>query len=102
MKIQYKDRMQDSTTTPGTGTYTLANAAATGFQTFSGAGMTSGATVCYMVTDGTNWEVGTGVYSTVGPSLTRVTIFSSSNSGSAVNWSAGSKTVAVVNPAQMF
>ena len=60
--------------------------AVTGFQSFTVVG--NGNTTYYSATDATGgWEVGIGTYSTTGPTLTRTTILSSSNSGSAVTFS---------------
>ena len=70
--------------TPGTGTITLL-AAAPNAQTFASAGIATGATVSYRIDDGTNWEVGIGVYTLSGLTLTRGTIVASSNSGSAIS-----------------
>jgi hypothetical protein len=71
--------------------------AVTGFQSFSTIGNTN--TTFYSATDGSgNWETGVGTYSTTGPTLTRTTILSSSNSGSAVTFS-GTVNVFVAYPA---
>lgn len=97
MALVVKDRVKETTTTTGTGTYTLAGAA-TGYQSFSVIGNAN--TTYYTVTDGTNWEVGLGTYTSSGTTLSRDTILESSNSGNAVNWSAGSKDVFVTYPAE--
>jgi hypothetical protein len=97
MAIVVKDRVKETTTTTGTGTYTLAGAA-TGFQSFAVVG--SGNATYYTVTDGTNWEVGAGTYTLSGTTLSRDLILASSNSGSAVNWGAGSKDVFLTYPAE--
>ena len=95
MAIVVKDRVQETTTTTGTGTLTLAGAA-TGFQAFSAIG--DGNETFYTITDGTDWEVGIGTYTLSGTTLSRDTILDSSNSGSAVNWGAGTKDVFVTYP----
>lgn len=101
-QFQFADRIQDGSTTTGTGTFTLTNTAADGYRTFAST-LNTGVTVAYLATDDNdNWEVGTGVYSSTGPSLTRVTVWASSNAGAAVNWAAGSKVISVVHPAQMM
>jgi hypothetical protein len=97
MPLIVKDRVKETTTTVGTGTYTLAGAA-TGFQSFSVIG--NGNTTYYAATDGTNWEVGIGTYTSSGTTLARTTILASSSGGSAVNWSAGSKDIFVTYPAE--
>jgi len=97
MPLVLKDRVRETTTTTGTGTYTLAGAV-TGFQSFSVIG--NGNTTYYTATDGTNWEVGIGTYTSSGTTLARTTILESSNSGSAVSWGAGTKDVFVTYPAE--
>lgn len=97
MALVLKDRVKETTTTTGTGTITLAGAA-TGFQSFSVIG--DGNTTYYVITDGTDWEVGLGTYTSSGTTLSRDSILESSNSGSAVNWGAGDKDVFVTYPAE--
>ena len=76
------DRVKETTTTEGTGAYTLAGAA-DGFQSFAAVG---DANECFFaVENGTDWEVCRGVYTASGTTLTRAEILASSNSGSAVN-----------------
>ena len=90
MAHRLRTRVKETTTTTGTGTYTLAGAA-TGFQSFAAIG--DGNTTEYMVTDGTNWEMCVGTYTASGTTLSRGTVLESSNSGSAVNWGSGTKSV---------
>lgn len=90
------DRVKETTTTTGTGTYTLAGAV-TGFLAFSTVG--NGNTCHYCVENGTDWEVGLGTYTASGTTLARTTILASSNSGSAVDWGAGTKNVFLTAPA---
>lgn len=74
----------------GTGTFTV-SAAVTGYQTPASAGAVNGATYRYRAesSDLSQWEVGYGVYSSAGPTLTRATIlFNSSGTTSAINFSA--------------
>ena len=99
MALVLADRVQDLTTTTGTGTVTLAGSPPAGFQSF-GAAIGNGNTTYYTISGGTQWEVGVGTYTAAGTSLSRDTVLSSSNSGSLVNFSAGTKTVFVTYPAE--
>lgn len=98
MALIFADLVEETTTTTGTGSYTLAGASA-GFQTFASGIGTSNETF-YAVTDGTDWEVSRGTLSD-GMTLTRAAVLDSSNSGSAVNWAAGSKRIYAVAPAYL-
>jgi len=89
MALVFYDRVQQTGTANTTVSFTL-SATTVGYQSFSVIG--NGNTTYYSANDGTNWEVGLGTYSTTGPTLTRTTILSSSNSGSAVTFS-GTVTV---------
>jgi len=81
MALVLANRVQESATANTTVSFTLTGAVA-GFQTFAVIGDTN--TTHYSATDTSgNWEVGLGTYSTSGPTLTRTTIYASSNSGSA-------------------
>ena len=99
MAIVVKDRVKETTAVTGTGTATLLGAA-NGFQSFAAIG--NGNTTYYAIVnqeDGT-WEVGVGTYSTTGPTLTRTTIYESSNAGAAVNFAAGIKDIFCTYPAE--
>ena len=98
MALVLADRVQETTTTTGTGTVTLAGAA-TGYQTFAAVG--DGNSTYYTITGTTEWEVGIGTYTSSGTTLSRTTVLSSSNAGSLVNFSAGSKNVFVTYPASL-
>jgi hypothetical protein len=95
MALVLADRVQEYSTTTGTGTLTLSGAYA-GFQTFA-AGIGNGNTCYYTITSDTNqWEVGIG---TVGVgTLARTTLISSST-GSLVSF-VGTLTVFVTYPAE--
>ena len=96
MALVVADRIQETTTTTGTGTYTLAGAK-TGFASFSGIG--DGNTTYYACIAGADFEVGIGTYTASGTTLARTTILASTNSNNAVDWSAGSKDIFVTLPA---
>ena len=100
MAFVVKDRVKVTTTTTGTGTLTLGAAAVGGFQDFSVIG--DGNTTYYAITDSTNsaWEVGIGVYTSSGTTLSRDTVLESSNAGALVDFAAGSKDVFVTYPAE--
>ena len=99
MALVLKDRVQETSVSTGTGTVTLDGAVA-GYQTFSTA-IASGSTVYYTITaqTGSNWEVGVGTF-TSPDQLSRTTVLSSSNSGSLVNFPAGTKNVFVTQPSE--
>ncbi len=97
MAFQVFDRVQETTTTTGTGTVTLAGAVS-GFRSFSNAGLNNGDTTYYCITSGTAWEVGLGTFSTGPNAIARTTILASSNFGSAITL-AGTSNVFCVYPA---
>jgi len=97
MALVVKDRVQETSTTTGTGTITLAGAVS-GFQSFSAIGNAN--TTYYAIVGGSEWEVGLGTYTSSGTTLSRDTILESSNGGTAVNFSAGTKNVFVTYPAE--
>lgn len=100
----FKDRVKDTTTTTGTGNLTLSGTAPTGFVNFNTAfGTGSGNTFQYVIdsSGGSEWEVGIG-YLSASTTLVRSTILASSNSGSAVSFSAGTKNVRNTVAAEFF
>lgn len=99
MALVLADRVKETSTTTGTGTVALSGTAPTGFQTF-GTGIGNGNTTYYTISGGSEWEVGIGVYSSTGPTLTRDTVLSSSNANALVSFSAGTKDVFVTQPAE--
>jgi hypothetical protein len=100
LALAYADRVQETTTTSGTGSLTLAGAVA-GFQAFSAVFVT-GQVVYYALSDGTNWEVGQGTYTLSTTVLSRDIIFASSNAGAAVNLSGATTNVWCDLPAQVL
>ena len=99
MALVVKDRVKETTATTGTGTLTLAGAL-TGFQSFSSA-LSNGDTTYYAIFESSTgeWEVGLGTFTASGTTLARTTVLASSNSGSAVNLTAGSAEVFITEPA---
>jgi hypothetical protein len=98
MAFVLADRVRETTTSTGTTAVTLAGAV-TGFQTFAAIGDAN--TTYYAIAgQGTSeWEVGIGTYTASGTTLSRDTVLASSNSGSLVNFSAGTKDVFCDYPA---
>jgi hypothetical protein len=85
MPLVLANRVQETGTANTTVSFTLTGAVP-GFQSFSTIGNTN--TTFYSATDTAGgWEVGLGTYSTTGPTLTRTTVYASSNAGSAVTFS---------------
>lgn len=97
MALVVADRVKETTTTNGTGTVTLLGAS-TGYQSFAAVG--NGNTTYYTIaaSTGTEWEVGIGTYTSSGTTLSRDTVLSSSNSGSLVAFTTGTKDVFVTYP----
>ena len=100
MAFVLNDRVKETTTTTGTGTINLGGAA-TGFETFvAGIGNSNVTYYCIAGQGTAEFEVGIGTVTDASPAtLSRTTILSSSNSDSAVNFSAGTKDVFCTLPA---
>ena len=99
MALVVNDRVKETSTTTGTGTFSLAGASL-GFETFvAGIGNTN-TTYYSIVNENGEFEVGIGtVTDAATDTLSRDTILSSSNSDAAVNFSAGTKDVFCTLPA---
>ena len=98
MALVLKDRVRETSTTTGTGTFTLAGAVA-GFQSFSAIG--TGNTTYYTIATSSDWEVGIGTW-TSPDQLSRDTILASTNGGAAVDFGSGTKDVFATFPAEGF
>jgi len=100
MALVLDDRVKETSTTTGTGTLNLSGAVS-GFQTFV-AGVGDGNTTYYAIVnrDESEWETGVGTVTDASTdTLARTTVIASSNSDSAVDFSAGTKDVFTTLPA---
>jgi hypothetical protein len=99
MALVLADRVKETTTTTGTGAVTLAGAV-NGFQAFSD-GVGNSNTTYYTIQDanGTAWEVGLGTLNADSTTLTRTTVYESSNSDAAITLTSGTHTVFCTYPA---
>lgn len=100
MALIIEDRVAETSTSTGTGDFTLAGAI-TGFKAFSSV-CSTGDTLYYLIeavdSNGVptgEWETGLGTYSAAN-TLTRTTVSRSSNSNAAVTFGASTKRVTVV------
>ena len=95
---QFADRVKTTSTSTGSSAITLSSSGATGYQAFPSS--LDGETVGYVIeaSGGTDWEIGTGVYthSTLGLSRT----LRSSSTGSLLNLGSGTHTVFLTPAAQ--
>jgi len=100
MALVLNNRVRETTATTGTGDVTLAGAV-DGFQTFS-AGIGNDSTTYYAISLNTSnqWEVGLGTMSSDSSTMERTTVLESSNSDSAVSFSAGSKEIFCTLPSE--
>lgn len=107
MAIQGPLLVKVSTATTGTGTYTYTEAVANGYRTVTDAlndgDVSNGDQIYYVVidttVDGSNakmFEAGLGTLNTTAKTLTRDQVLQSSNSGSAIDWGAGTRDLYVV------
>lgn len=102
----FYDRVLETSTTTGTGTYALAGAV-TGFQAWAAVGNTNTGVYFAEEVDGNGvpsggWEVGLGTYTSSGTTLARTVVYASSNAGAAVNWSAGTRRIGLCEPAAYY
>jgi hypothetical protein len=101
MALVLKDRVKETSTTVGVGTFTLLGADV-GYQSFSVIGTGNS---CYYTIQNTasgfedEWEAGVGTY-TSPDQLSRDEVLSSSDGGMLVDFSAGDKIVFVTYPAE--
>ncbi len=95
MALVISDRVKETTVTTGTGTITLGGAVS-GFRTFASV-LSNNDTTYYAIVGSNEFEVGIGTFS--GSTLTRDTVFSSSNSNAKVDFAAGTKNIFITQPA---
>lgn len=95
--MNYADRVQETTTTAGTGTITMAGASS-GYRAFSSIFIT-GTQISYCLVDGTAWEVGYGTLTTGGSWTMSRDVLLASSTGSAISLSGGSTLVLCDAPA---
>lgn len=97
-KIIIADRIKESSYSSGTGNFELFGAF-TGFSTFSSA-YSYGDTLFYAITDGSSYEIGSGVFSSgvTNPEIVRFPL-RSTNNNNLVSFGAGTKEVYVTYPA---
>ena len=91
------DLARMTTATTGTGTITLGSAVAS-FLSFANAGVSDGETITYAIKDGSNSEIGRGVYTASGTTLTR-SVLRSTNSNNAINLSGSAEVF--ISPSQV-
>jgi hypothetical protein len=95
MTVKLYDLAKVTTATTGTGTITLGSAVS-GFLSFAAAGVSNGETIRYGIRDGANSEVGYGVYTASGTTLTR-NVTSSTNSNTAISLSGSAQVFICVS-----
>jgi hypothetical protein len=99
MALIVADRVLETSTTTGTGAYTLAGAVV-GYRAASAVAANTDTLYYYAEEVDANgvpsggWETGLGTWGT-GSILTRTTIHASSNAGAAVSWTAGTRRIAL-------
>src|SRR4051812_28297674 len=96
----FGDSIQETSTTSGTGTVTLAGAVS-GYTRFQDKFSTGEGNIGYLLEDGTAWEIGLGTLAST-TTLSRDRVLSSSNGNAAITLSGGSTKVSAVVPAQLF
>ena len=96
MAFKLNDRVKESSSTTGTGTFTLGGAV-TGFETFaSGIGGSNTTYYCIFETGTANFEVGFGTLNSGASTLARTYVISSSNSDAKVNFAGATEVFCTV------
>ncbi len=97
MALVIKDRVKETTDTTGNSADYDLLGAVSGFKAFS-ADMSGNDTTYYVCTDNTSFEIGIGTYNSSTDKLARTTLLASST-GSAINWSSGTRSIFMTYPA---
>ena len=101
MTFKLNDRVKETSSTTGTGTFTLGGAV-TGFETFvAGIGGSNTTYYCIFQTGTNNFEVGFGTLNANATTLARTNIISSSNSDAAVNFQGATEVFCTVPGAKI-
>ena len=101
MAFKLNDRVKESSSTTGTGTFSLGGAV-TGFETFAaGIGGSNTTYYCIFQTGTNNFEVGFGTLNGGASTLARTNIISSSNSDAAVNFNGNTEVFCTVPGAKI-
>jgi hypothetical protein len=95
------DRVRETSVVSGTTSPLTLLGAAQGYRSFSVVGDGQKTYYCIAHQTASEWETGIAVYTASGTTLTRAVILASSNSGSIVNFSAGTKDVFLPYPADL-
>ena len=101
MAFKLNDRVKESSSTTGTGTFTLGGAV-TGFETFAaGIGGSNTTYYCIFQTGTNNFEVGFGTLNGGASTLARTNVISSSNSDALVNFAGNTEVFCTVPGAKI-
>jgi hypothetical protein len=101
MAFKLNDRVKESSSTTGTGTFTLGGAVS-GFETFSaGIGGDNTTYYCIFETGTNNFEVGLGTLNGAASTLARTYVISSSNSDAKVNFAGATEVFCTVPGAKI-
>ena len=95
------NRVKVATATTGTSSPLTLGSAESGYQTFSDGGVSDGDTVRYLIEEGSNFEIGTGVFNSSANSLTR-TVSESSNSNNAITLAGAAKVMITATADDLF